>query len=130
MVAIIFRVISSFSQSNSGKLANIISDSKKTADSNTSTATQPKLNADSFKGKEASREISNHIDAMALPSNESIVDEIRNIVTDKKAELQTIERQVEELERASTIDKAKFLKFALNYVDGLSTRFFELPREK
>lgn len=74
--------------------------------------------------------VSNHIDAMALPSNESIVDEIRNIVTDKKAELQTIERQVEELERASTIDKAKFLKFALNYVDDLSTRFFELPREK
>lgn len=28
------------------------------------------------------------------------------------------------------MDKAKFLKFALNYVDDLATHFFELSREK
>lgn len=92
--------------------------------------TQNEITRLHLKAKKLRETISNHIDAMALPSNESIVDEIRNNVTDKKVELQTIERQVEELERTSTIDKAKFLKFALNYVDDLSTHFFELPRDK
>lgn len=74
--------------------------------------------------------ISNQVDAMSQPDNESIQDEIRQSITKKKQELAEIETQVGQLEQSNALDKSKFLEFSLNYVDDLATHFFELSREK
>ena len=91
---------------------------------------QQEANRLSTKANELRKSIPNQINEMTNPANVSIKEEIRRNIERTKNEAEDLEKRVENLEVAASMDKARFLKFALDYVDDLATHFFELSREK
>lgn len=62
-------------------------------------------------------------------ANAVIKDDILAAIGSKKAEISDLEQQLEEMNQYAASDKEQFLKFALGFVENLSTNFYEISQE-
>lgn len=80
--------------------------------------------------EELNKSILNQIEALSDPANASLQDEIRSSIAKKKQDIESISDKIIALKEESKFNKTQFMDFALDYVDNLSTHFFELSRDK
>ncbi len=73
--------------------------------------------------------ISNQVESATDPGNSSIKDEILMSITKKKAETADLEEQLDKLSVKMSSDKDQFIKFAFDYVENMSSKYFDISRE-
>lgn len=55
---------------------------------------------------------------------------LEKIIKDKESSLNDLNKRIEGLEKVKTYEKEKFLSFAIDFVNNLAERFFEIKPEK
>lgn len=55
---------------------------------------------------------------------------LEKIIKDKEGSLNDLNKRIEGLEKVKTYEKEKFLSFAIDFVNNLAERFFEIKPEK
>ena len=88
------------------------------------------INRISHKVKSLRDALSNQVEAITLPENAFIREEIRQSIGNKKTEIALLDNSLYELKQESDFNKRDFLEFALNFIDDLDTNFFELSKEE
>lgn len=73
--------------------------------------------------------IQEQVEAVTDPTNASIKQDILNVIAKRKVELGELEEQLEKMSRDADTDKERFLRFAIDFVESMGSRFFELTPE-
>lgn len=74
-------------------------------------------------------QIVDQVEAATNPSNASIKDNILAAITKKNEEVAELESELVELQHSTKLDKERFLKFAYEHIENMSSNFFELAPE-
>lgn len=73
--------------------------------------------------------ISQQVEAATNPDHITIKEEILEVIGKKKEQVAGLEEQLEKLRAVSEQDKARFMSFALDFVDNLASHFFDISPE-
>lgn len=73
--------------------------------------------------------VANSVEAITDPANAVIKGDILAAISSKKAEISDLESQLDEVSKYAATDKERFMKFALNFIENLSTNFFDISQE-
>ena len=86
------------------------------------------MQANRIRGKILSLEqtITNHVDAIADPTNATIKDNLLASIASKKEEISDLQDQLDQLKSLADSDKDRFLNFAFDFIDNIGSHFFDL----
>lgn len=73
--------------------------------------------------------IQEQVEAATDPRNASIKEDILVMIANKKIEVSDLEDQLSKLNEEAELDKEQFLRFAINFVENMGSKFLELSYE-
>lgn len=74
--------------------------------------------------------IEKRIDAAIDPNHASIKDDLLARIEDEKQTLKDLEAQYEQFELNDTVEKERFIKFALEHAENMERHFIDLPKAR
>lgn len=74
--------------------------------------------------------ISNRVDAAILPDNASIKAEILQRIDEEKLRLLELEQKYEAYDKNDSVEKVRFITFALEHAENMERHFIELPKPR
>ena len=86
-----------------------------------------KISHNSVRLQQLNREKDDLLTSLSIPGNASIADDIREMIVNKKVEIQKLEDENTNISDNKDEDKKDFLKFSLEFIDNISSNMIELP---